>query len=256
MVMFNATWRYVYVIVGGWGSVAAPYTLTWSYADATPSPTMHWSPTASRTATASAAETLGASLSHTPTPTRTAPATGTHTGTHTGTPAVTPTPGTTPSHTASPGSCGSEVYITAHGAGRTGAAFGTTAGQQALFPYGHCANQPTGDGWFDGTQAVLLPAAMVLVEVDLSAGGTLPTPVLNGTLEMDTCQGTDYDSLLWLGTSCPTGRNFANMDCLVINDDVRAAARRKGAAGRQGARRTRPTLHPAPHPTQRPQPRH
>lgn len=210
-----AAWRWVFAIVGGYGGVAAPYTLTWTYAPPTASPSSRWSSSATRTASATSARSVGASASGTPTPTVSAPLTRTQTGTGTVTPSNSPTPTVTASQSGSAGLCAASVYVTSFGFGASGAVSGTLAGQGSLFPYGHCANMRA-DGTYDGTLAVLEPAAQVLVVITLADDA----PPANGTLVLDTCTRTEFDTMLWVGTSCPTGKDFSNMDCIASNDDA------------------------------------
>ena len=214
--MLAPLWRWVYVVVTGYSAAAGPYVLTWSYTPPTPSRTVHWSPTASRTTSATWTRASVASPSNTATTTLSSHATASQTATLTAAVTRASTPFATPTATPSFGACGSTILVTSYGVGVSGSVSGNLAGQQTLFPYGNCLSEPAGDGLFDGSYNVLLPAAQILVVISLGY-----VPPANGSLVVDTCP-SDFDTTLWLGTSCPSNNNFANMNCIAMNDDAPA----------------------------------
>ena len=201
----------VYVIVGGYNGAFGPYSLQWSYVPPTPSWTSSPSTTSGATATGTRSSTQGASVSVSPPPTPSASQAPTAPGTSTTTPSAASTPRVTPSATETAGICGSGEsgsYLTARLDGLSGVFDGALSGQAPLFPYGNC---PDGAGGF----ALIKNAAQQLFSVDLGL-----SPPSDGFWQFDTCNGTDFDTLLFVGANCPRLGAFSQFGCLAMNDDA------------------------------------
>jgi hypothetical protein len=217
VVVTNVTTRTTYWVVGGYNGASGPYTFTWDYAPPTPSASFAPTPSPVRTATSTQTPTIGVSRTGTPTLTRTR--TGTPTGSRTPSPtgsnAVTPTGTPTPS--SSPGYCGaagSGVDLDARLFGASGSFSGSTAGKVAVFPYGNCRSA---DETLTPGQGVNMLASGPQMFIAINLGFN---PGANATLTVSLCSvRTTFDSVLFVGTSCPYPGAFTNFGCALSNDD-------------------------------------
>jgi hypothetical protein len=216
----------------------SPTATTSASATRSPTPTRSASPTASRTASCSVSRTPS------PTPTATASSTATPTGSRTGTPTPTPTQsasGTasrtgsvsatatpTPSVTDTP-MCGARAPITSlygvSGSLPAPVDLGGPSGVGGLYTSGTCAR---------GLSA-LYPGPRALFFLDVGEG--VP---LGGTLTVTTCGATSNNTVLYVGTGCPSWS--VPFNCRVGNDDAgddpAAAALTGGCAGNPRASTT------------------
>ena len=217
LVSFYPSGRWVYVVVAGYETNTGPYTLTWSYSLAG-SPSVPFSSTATRTASVTLSHSPGASASLTPSWSRS----------HSASPSPPPTAsktasaGGTPSASSSPGSClntANGIYFTAHLSGASGSYFGSLSGQVDIYPYGNCVSADytlTANPSYYNT---VYPGPQILFSLDL---GFTPPP--GGSLYIDTCNQTTFDTVLFVGTSCPLPPYFATMQCVLSNDDACSSA--------------------------------
>ena len=236
----GVTTRLLYLMVGAKNGGPVAYHLNFTYVppsatpSATPSSTRtgsvtpSYTPTSTHTygvsgsSTATGSSTMAPSVSSSTTPSRT--------GTASGTGSITPTPSGTPSHTPSSSRapyCFQTVAFNAWLNGTSGSYTGSTvtgfwAGESASFVGAQC----TDTCWYDPdyvggscgngpypTNYTVPPGHSALIALDLG-----PTAVLGGYLEMDTCVNPYFDTLLFVGTGCPT--SYGSFNCLGSNDDA------------------------------------
>lgn len=209
--VFPVTTRTYYAILGGYNGAFGPYRLTWRYSGPSPSESPSASPVPTTTPPITATSTRNVSPSGTPPGTPSITGSQTASITPSGTRSNAGTPRITPSSSETPGICGmgeSNAYLTARLSGLSGAFTGNLDGQEALFRFGNCPM----DG---GGYQLLKNAPQVFLAVDVGANS--PT---SGFYVFDTCNGTDFDTLLFVGTGCPSLESFSTMQCVMSNEDA------------------------------------
>ena len=211
LVAYTPPGRWVYIVVAAYLTGAGPYTLSWSYVN--PYGSAPFTPTATRTPTATSSHAPGASPSVTPS----------WSISHSSTDTPAPTASSQPSKSLSPttsamaGSCfaaSNGIYFTARLTGASGTYSGSLSGQIAIYPFGNCVSTDW-TGALDSTYNILFNGPQILFALDL---GFVPPP--GGTLVVDTCTSTTFDSMLFLGTSCPFPSAFTAFSCALSNDDA------------------------------------
>ena len=188
--------RFYYVIIAGFRGSFGPYRISWDYDLPSPSntPSISVSGTVSPRPTGTRAPGSRASQTASNSPPATATVTASLSAT--ASPSTTVTPRGTPSNSGTPGLCGmgaSNAYLTARLSGLSGVFTGQLDGQAPLFHYGSC---PLGDGTTN--YGLIKDAPQVFVAVDIGGlGEDVPS---SGFLLFDTCNGTDFDTILFVGT--------------------------------------------------------
>ena len=215
--------RQVYVILGGYQGRVGAYTFRWNYTAPDVSPTARATSAGPRSRSATSTLTVGASRSNSATVSRTPSNAATVTSTPASTGSNSRTPTSTAVPTSAPFSCGmrpDDVAVTARVSGTSGRYYGTTAGAATLFSYGACSLIDADEMVYGETPLLITFRPHVLVAIDI--GGTAESFPPGTQLVVDTCdRATSFDTVLFLGTSCPSvSDGFPSMQCVVSNDDA------------------------------------
>ena len=185
-------------------STMTPTAAVTSSTSQTPSSTPTTSSMPTGTGSVSSTQTSSVTSSHTSTSSSSA--------TRTKTSSMTPTPTVSPSHTATASQppCRAPVTRVAVQSGANGTfpiASSAVAGNVGMYTSGYCA----------GGLSTLFPGPRLVYRIALNDGAPL-----GGTLTLSTCGLTSNNTVLYLGTGCPTWS--LPFGCLRGNDDAGDAA--------------------------------